>query len=175
MEQRKPVYKLYKDASKIVKNTMYLRPLCMAIGTGAGTLISCGINPDNKVLVGICTGISGLLVINGLRNISKFKRENHKLELAKERLKVFQDEAKKIFDKDVNLDIDNVLLEDDFCAFPTFFENYNIIFKDGGFIKETICNGKYNCSYFKIFSDADEKQKEVDLSDAVYKAYHIIP
>ena len=174
MEQRKPVYKLYKDASKIVKNTMYLRPLCMAIGTGAGTLISCGINPDNKVLVGICTGISGLLVIKGLCNFSKFKREEKKLKLAKERLQVFQDEAVKILGEDVNLDVDNVLLQDHFCVSPGMSEIYNTIFKNGISIFEVMGLKEHECMCYNFF-DEDKKQEGIDLSDAVYKAYHIIP
>ena len=63
MEQRETVYKLYKDASKTIKNTMYLRPLCMGIGMGAGTLISYVINSDNKVLFGVCAGVEGSVCV----------------------------------------------------------------------------------------------------------------
>lgn len=82
MERRETVYRLYKDASKTIKNTMYLRPLCMGIGMGAGTLISYVINSDNKVLLGVCAGVTGALVIKGLCNFSKFKREEKKTKIS---------------------------------------------------------------------------------------------
>ncbi len=174
MEQRETVYKLYKDASKTIKNTMYLRPLCMGIGTGMGTFVSYVINSDNKVLLGVCAGVTGALVIKGLCNFSKFKREEKKLKLTKERLQVFQDEAVKILGEDVNLDVDNVLLQDYFCAAPGVSEIYNTIFKNGISIFEVTGLKEHECMCYNFF-DEDKKQEGIDLSDAVYKAYHIIP
>lgn len=162
MQDKKLVFKLYKDTEVKPTKDLYIKPLLIGTGSLIGTFGSYFITPDNETLIGVAGFLTGIFIGKGIVNVFKYKKQKENYELQLKRLEIFKEEAKKIVGKDIKIDWGDIIVTGGFTGFG--LDSYNIVYSDYSVLieKDNEC----------IYCDAEEN-KQYNISSARNSAYSI--
>lgn len=162
MENKKLIYKLYRDTEIKPTKDLYIKPLLIGAGSLIGTFGSYFITPDNETLIGAAGFLTGIFIGKGIVNVFKYKKQKKNWELQSKRLEVFKEEAKNIVGKNIKIDESDVITIAGFTGFG--MNAFNIIYSDNSVLVEK----DDECIYYDSNDD-----KKYDISSARDVAFSI--